>query len=145
MRFTEPLDYKMENMNYVYSTLAANTKYCLWEKSHSGTYSIPKREVLIRGGTGIADKNFITPQGVVTAVSDSDLKILEADKTFQLHKKNGFITVIEKKSKPVEKVVKDLNFRDPGRTKTPEDYRKAKNKGQLSIIDIHDDTRDSIE
>lgn len=81
-------------------------------------------QVLIKGGSGIANKNIITPYGVATEVTPDELAQLESNEQFQLHKANGYIRVESKKSE-TEKVVKDMTKKDKSAPATPEDYTNS--------------------
>lgn len=105
---------------FVFSTLANDQKYTNWLPG-GGDVSIPDRAILIKGGAGIANDRFVTPLGVMTEIEEDDIAELEANKVFQLHVKNGFITV-QKRSADAEKVAADMNRTDPSAPKTPAHY-----------------------
>ena len=77
---------------YVYSTLTSDQRYTNYRK---GENDLPAEvgSVFIKGGAGVANDRLVTPRGVVTAITEDDLKILEANDDFKLHKKNGFVEV----------------------------------------------------
>ncbi|ENU3061690.1 hypothetical protein MLT67_12195 [Escherichia coli] len=106
--------------HYIYSTLTGSQAYQVYQKG-GGDLPIAERAILVAGGANLADKNFITPKGVVTTVSDEDLALLEQNPVFQLHKSNGFI-VVEAKPAPVEKVVSDMEARDESAPLTENDF-----------------------
>lgn len=119
-------------MHYIYSTLTASQRYQTYTKQENGVSSAERPSILIQGGTNVADKNFVTPRGVVTKVTPEQLKELKENKLFQTHVKNGFIK-IEDKAGDTEKVVADLTQRSPDAplvdgdfkdTKTPETNKK---------------------
>lgn len=96
-------------MNYVYSTLTCDTAYTLYEKT-TGGLTIPKAEVVIHGGAGLANKHLITPLGTVTNISDSELAMLKENPVFVEHVKNGFLIVQEGgKADDAEKVASDMS------------------------------------
>lgn len=109
---------------HVYSTLSAPVRYTVYQKSGN---DIPRaeRSVLIKGGANVADKNFITPRGVVTTISVEELALLEQDKLFQLHVKNGYL-VVDKSLVDVDKVVADMEGRDESAPLVPEDFEEEK-------------------
>lgn len=113
-------------MPYVYSTLANDNIYHVYAETSKDPKSIePRRSVhsiLIKGGAGIATKHLITPLGVVTQISEEDLKILEKDESFQVHVKNGFLKIDNKKV-DVEVVVADMESRDHSAPIVPEDSK----------------------
>jgi hypothetical protein len=86
--------------------------------------SIVKNAVFVNGRSGVADKNLVTPRGVVTRVSDEDFAMLQKNQVFKLHVDNGYIT-FEKKQAEVDKVVVNMKQRDVSAPITPEFYEKA--------------------
>ena len=111
--------------HYVYSTLTANQLYTSWKQGANDMPNIEK-QVLIKGGAGLANKNFITPLGVATSVTDNELDCLNENTEFLLHKKNGFI-VVQKKKVDVEVAVSDMQTRDKSSPIVPQDF-DAKDK-----------------
>ncbi|EEV4189247.1 TPA: hypothetical protein PN979_003150 [Escherichia coli] len=105
---------------YIYSTLTGSQAYQVY-RNGGADLPIAERAILVAGGANLADKNFITPKGVVTTVSDEDLALLKQNPVFQLHKSNGFI-VVEEKPAPVEKVASDMEARDESAPLTDNDF-----------------------
>lgn len=85
---------------YIYSTL-----------SNDNNYGTDSGKVLIAGKANVTNQNFLTPRGAVTKVTAEQLSALERHPIFQLHKKNGHITVESTKVDP-EKVAADMTGRD---------------------------------
>ncbi len=104
-------------MHLVYSTLTNNNIYAQYDYSGPDLPRVVK-SVLINGGTGVADKNIVTPIGVVTQVTDEDMRFLETEITFKEHVKNGFIKV-EKTKRDMSKVTKDMILEDKSAPLTP--------------------------
>lgn len=112
-------------MPYIYSTLSNDNHYHLHtEPTNKKSQEVRDiiKTVTIKGGAGIATKQLITPLGVVTKVTDEELKFLEADEAFQTHLRNGFVK-IERKKYDVDKVVPDMSSRDGSDPITPEDSK----------------------
>lgn len=86
---------------YIYSTLSSSVNY----EVEGG------RSILVAGGAGIPDKHFLTPQGVVTAVTEEDLAQLKKNRVFDLHSKNGYLKWHAKKVE-VEAVIADMQGYD---------------------------------
>lgn len=105
---------------YIYSTLACNQKYQNYEINAG--ISTPTDFILVAGGTGVADKRIETPLGVVTEVSADDYAKLKSNPDFELHVKNGFITVQEIEADP-EKVAADMAMDDGSRPLVEGDSR----------------------
>lgn len=106
--------------NYIYSTLTNSIKINEYAAVEGGT---PRsvRSILIAGGSNVADKHFITPQGVVTEVTDEELEFLKRDKMFNRMVERGFIKHESKKAE-VNKVVADMVGRDESAPLTPDDF-----------------------
>ena len=110
-------------MPYIYSTLSTDMDYASYVPTASDVPDVEKI-IKIKGGANVANKNIITPMGVMTSVTDEELALLEANGVFQIHKANGFITV-EKKSDDVEKVTKNMTKKDKSAPLTPADYENT--------------------
>lgn len=106
-------------MHYVFCTLSCDQAYTKYEKGADGS-NIVVGSIFIAGKANITNKNLITPKGMMTEVSDSDMEFLMGDYHFNEHVKNGFITV-ESKAAPVESVVRDMKAKDSSAPKTQED------------------------
>jgi len=110
---------------HIYSTLANNQRYATYKPSQPGQdIAIIDKEVLIEGKAGVANKNLITPRGVVTKITDSQYKILDQCKMFNRHVTRGYIAV-EKKNEAIDKVLVGMEPRDVSAPITPEFYEKA--------------------
>lgn len=108
--------------NYVYSTLTASNNYTGYTERGNDRPLVSK-QVLIAGGHGVSNKHFMTPMGVVTAVSDEDLEFLENNPEFKAHKERGFIKV-QKKKVETERVAADMVTRDKSAPVVPQDYNE---------------------
>jgi hypothetical protein len=97
---------------FIYSTLSGNQRYVKFALDPKGQ-RLPREvaSVLVRGGANVADRNFITPKGIVTQVTEDEYALLKENSLFQLHVKNGFITVDDAKV-DIDKMVAELNGRD---------------------------------
>ena len=115
-------------MPFIYSTLSCNQRYVKYAEAAVGSLPREERAISIAGGANVANKNLITPRGVVTEVTDEDLALLKENKLFQIHVKNGFVTIEERKA-DVEKVASDMEARSQDAPITPEDY---------NVTDSHD-------
>jgi len=115
-------------MNYVFSTLTCDTEYATYVKGGGDVPRVAK-SVTLKGGTGIASKHFVTPEGVMTEVSDEDLEFLKKHPLFQFHEKKKFV-VVQARKVAVEKVVKDMEPKDASAPKTPSDFESKGEKGK---------------
>lgn len=119
--------------NFIYSTLTADNSYPVF-KSIEGRQEI-EHQIIVKGGANIADKRLFTPMGAVTEVSDRDLELLEQNTCFQMHVKNGFIT-IQRSKKDVESVVTSgMESRDESAPLVPQDFELNPNEPQLAGSD----------
>lgn len=107
---------------FVYSTLTADNIYAAYVKVANDLPQV-ERQVLIRGGTNVADKRLHTPRGVVTKITADELEALKDNHVFGQHVDNGFITW-STKLEDVEKeiVTAGLEGRDTSSPLVPEDY-----------------------
>lgn len=106
----------MSGQYYVYSTLTGANLYqnhLPMKDGEGNNLPVPDGEgILIEGGAGVASKNLITPRGVVSGPFDeSQITYLQANPVFQLHEKNGFVTIDNRKLDP-DVVAADLVGRD---------------------------------
>jgi rRNA maturation endonuclease Nob1 len=116
--------------------MTSDVKYTRWTSNPGGINTKKeiisgKAEILIRGGHGVAHRQvnggLVTPQGVVTEVSDEELAFLKKDETFATHLKHGFVKVltpVAAKAAP-EKVAKDMTAADASAPLTDKDFKKG--------------------
>lgn len=120
-------------MPYVASTMSGGVTYAEYaspeNEKHAGPREI-KRTVVIKGGAGIANRKHalaegvLTPDGVVTKITDDDLEFLMRNKIFLKHLKGEFVKVLKFDTNPT-KAASDMNKKDPGRPLTPEDSKEG--------------------
>lgn len=108
-------------MPFIFSTLTCDNDYRTFTKGGGDVQNV-ETTVRVKGGAGIANKNLITPRGVMTVVSDDELKLLETNESFKMHKENGYITVESKKADADEVAAKSMKKKDKSAPVTPEDY-----------------------
>lgn len=112
----------MSKSVFIYSTLSANNIYADWVP---GGADLPKieKQVLIKGGSNVADKRLITPRGVVTEVSADDFAWLKDNYAFKFHMDQGHIAVADKLEDPEKVVVSEgLEARDTSAPLEPGDF-----------------------
>jgi hypothetical protein len=120
-------------MPHVYSTATAGQDYIQYEKGPNDT-PIPVRTVRIAGGANLANKNFLTPRGVSSTVTDDELEFLKKHPHFQHHMKAGFMTYDEKKrASDIDDVVGDMKAADKSAPKTPKDFEKGNGAKPVSL------------
>lgn len=117
-------------MPYILSTLSSDVKYTVWKSFDEKKKQPPQKlkDVLVRGGANVINKALVTPKGVVTQVSDEQLKALESVPSFGRHKERGYIKVVDKDPKKPDEVAKDLN-KDKSAQLTDKEVKNEKKKG----------------
>lgn len=116
---------------YIYSTISADQKYTFYDTTKNDMPT-PRGHVFVAGKANIANKQLITPKGVVTKVSDDQYKWLQACDMFQRHVKRGYIKV-EDKLHDAGKVASDMEARDASAPLTDGDMEaKGKDAGKTT-------------
>lgn len=96
-------------MPFVASTMSAPVQYV----QYGGTdMPVAQRSVTIEGGANVANKNLITPQGVITEVSNEDAAFLNKDQVFNMHRDAGYVQILDKRVDGDAAAV-DMTHRDP--------------------------------
>lgn len=110
-------------MPHIASTLTNSTKYTEWRRNDDGRL-IEGRSVVIKGGFGLADKNFVTPTGaILTSISDDELAFLETDYHFKEHVKGGFLKVYKKGPVAGEKAADGMQLGDKSQPLNPMQFQ----------------------
>jgi hypothetical protein len=123
---------KSTGMVHVYSTLANSQEFTTYLPG-GADLPIVDRQVLVKGGAGIATKNLLTPLGVHTAISEDDYNAIKDLKHFKDFVDRGHIRVEKRQAAELERIVSDMNPRDPGGPITPADYAATPNDGSVPI------------
>jgi len=117
----------------VYSTATNSITYVEYEKNTNRDISIAKKwpngkemRVTINGGHGMSNKHFVTPQGVVTQITEDELEMLLANPSFVRHMDKGFMSYDKKKVDPAKKA-KDMEEKDGSAPITPSDFIETEN------------------
>lgn len=114
-------------MPYIASTMATDVNYTRWQTHESGAHT-PLGAVTIKGGHGVASRTpsggLVTPNGVVTKVTDEELDFLKEEATFKLHLARGAVKVMQYDIAP-EKVAKDMSQDDSSRPLVTKDFEKG--------------------
>lgn len=119
-------------MPYVYSTLSNDNAYTNYAPRDGDQLNEVQGQVLIKGGSGVADKHLITRLGVMTEVSPKELEILEANADFKLHTEKGFIQVRDSKVDPEVAVTSGMESRDASAPMTEGDVEHADGMAKLA-------------
>lgn len=110
---------------YVYSTLSNDQMYTSYQVDPKGQ-KLPQAigQIFIAGKANITTKNFVTPKGMVTEVTPEQLAELKGNELFNLHMKNGFIKVSERKG-DTDEVAADMVGRDQSAPLVAEDFKEG--------------------
>lgn len=124
----------MASKVYVYSTLTAPQHYVEYNPLPEGAQvRTVAKGVHIKGGANLANKFLQTPRGIVTIITPEEYGFLKQCDAFQLHVKNGYITVDETKRDPEKVAEKELKPRDESAPLRPQDYEKNKSKKEKPV------------
>lgn len=111
---------------YVASTLSNSVDYTLYEVSKNvGEMPRPRASVLVEGGANVANKKIVTPQGVITRISDEEAGLLEQNEVFKLHKANGYVQILDSAPKNADDAAADMTGREPAAPLVDADFEAA--------------------
>lgn len=117
-------------MAYITSRMAGGVDYAFYKKGANGI-NVVTETITINGGADVIDKRtLITPDGVVTSVTDEQLEKLKSHPLFKIHLQNGGVT-IKDTEKSANKAGEELE-KDKSSQITPEDYEKGNDKKQMT-------------
>lgn len=118
-------------MPLLFSTMTGAVTYTDWKLTPGGL-SVAGMQVTIRGGANVADRRtIITPRGVGTSVTDEELAFLKNDPTFQMHEKNGFITIDSAKDiRDADLAASNMEGRDDSAPDVEQDFAP----GQAPVV-----------
>ncbi|WP_321905131.1 hypothetical protein [Paraburkholderia tropica] len=113
-------------MPYIASTLTNPHKYAAFFRGGDGFLTeIDDKSVTIKGGFGLANKNFVTPTGaVLTHVSDEQVAFLEQHHEFRQHQEKGFVKIIKSGSADGDKAASGMTLGDKSQPRNPQMYQK---------------------
>ncbi|CAB3812253.1 hypothetical protein [Achromobacter denitrificans] len=109
---------------YIYSTLSNDQRYQL----KNG------KSVLVTGKANVANKQLVTPKGMVTAVSEDEFNLLQENIVFKAHLKNGFVSGSHAKQDAEVFAAGNLEPADKAAQDTPETAKK-RNAGGAKVKD----------
>lgn len=112
-------------MKMILSTLTSAQSVVITEKSANGALHIVKR-IHINGGANVADrKTLITPQGVVTELTDEDYALLITTDFYKRQERAGFLRPVESKDAAEDTKKAGMKKRDKSSQKTEADYKDS--------------------
>lgn len=119
----------MAKLLCVFSTLAAPVEYTDWKTGDNGI-AVALGSVLVKGGAGVANENFVTPRGVPTMITESQAELLKRNSLFALHEKNGYVAIDAVERPPgeadVENAAAAMEGRDVSAPMVDADFVAAK-------------------
>jgi len=123
-------------MPHIASTLTCDNRYANYLR---GDGILTEAEgVTIKGGFGLANQNFVTPTGaVVTAVTDSELALLEKHPQFREHQARGFVKIL-KGTTDGDKGAVGMTLGDKSQPINPQMYQK-KDDERPEILSVSTD------
>lgn len=99
---------------FIYSTLSNDQRYRLKDG----------RTVLVAGKANVANKQLVTPKGVVTSISEDEFNQLQENIVFQAHARNGFIAGSHDRQNPETFASRNLAGADKAAQDTPASARR---------------------
>jgi len=131
-------------MNYVISTITNANAFPVYMKVNGSPVSQHKKIITIKGGANVTDpKTMVTPEGVVTEVSDEDLAVLEKNKSFMKFVSGGFIKIKKHRVTEVEKEVKnDMSQKDGSAQPTEKEWTARGRKAPTVVKDADEEADD---
>jgi hypothetical protein len=118
-------------MPRIISTLTTGQTYVNHAPQGDGTVR-PVFAIDINGGNGLTNLNGILVQGAETEVTNEQVEQLKQNAVFNLHVKNGFVTVYDGKQDK-EVPLADLNQRDESAPFTPADVEELYETGEITV------------
>jgi hypothetical protein len=109
---------------YIYSTLSNDQRYQL----KNG------KSVLVTGKANVANKQLVTPKGMVTGVSEDEFNLLQENIVFKAHSKNGFVSASHDTQDAETFAARNLEAADKSAQDTPETAKK-RNPGGAKVKD----------
>lgn len=107
---------------YIVSHESASIEFPKWVRTKTGVDA--QGSVLINGGAGVINKKTMeTPKGIITEVSEEDLKFLKTQSLFNEKVANGSLEIVESEKKAKESSKKGK--KDKGAQLTAKDFEEA--------------------
>lgn len=108
-------------MKYVVSKLTGAQDYNFYVPGTGEGVNQISCTIHVNGGANLADKHFITSDGVMTEISDEQAERLKTHPVFAIHEKNGFVKIVDTE-RSADKAKKDLSEEDKSAPLTPKKY-----------------------
>ena len=118
-------------MPRIISTLTTGQEYVNHVTLGDGSVR-PAFAIKINGGNGLTNLNGILVQGAETEVTREQVEELKKNAVFNLHVRNGFVTIYDGKQDK-EVPLADLNQRDESAPFTPADVEELYETGEIAV------------
>lgn len=126
--------------NYVISTLSNDVLYNVYDNKRKDINVVVK-QILVKGGSNVINKKGfqVSSTGITTEVSDEDLKLLEENAVFKMHRERGFVKVIKGAQSSAQNAAEKMDEKDKSAQLTSEDFiKKNLPKPKLSIEEVEE-------
>lgn len=111
-------------MKMILSTLSAPQDVAITRKTDNGALMIVKT-IHINGGANVIDRRtLMTPQGVVTELTDADFELLKGTAFYQRMEKRGHLRPVETKETAEDTEKAGMKKKDASAQKTEDDYEE---------------------
>lgn len=128
----------MSKSAYIYSTLTDSNLHTGYDLANGNDLKPIERQVLVKGGAGLANENFVTPDGVLTIVTNEELEWLLRQPLFALHVANGYVKHSFAQA-DANKIAAEMNRRDGAAPLTQADIPSGEpvpNEGKVDDAEI---------
>ena len=109
-------------MKMILSTLTEPQTVAITKKADNGALVIVKRIHINGGANKIDRRTLVTPQGVVTELTDADFELLKQTDFYQRMEKRGHIRPVETKDAAEDTKKAGMKAKDKSAQKTEADY-----------------------
>lgn len=109
-------------MKMILSTLTEPQSVAITKKGDNGALVIVKRIHINGGANKIDRRTLVTPQGVVTELTDADFELLKQTDFYQRMEKRGHIRPVETKETAEDPAKAGMASKDNSAQKTEADY-----------------------
>lgn len=107
---------------YIVSHESASVEFPRWVRTKTGVDA--QGSVIIKGGAGVINKKTLeTPKGVITEITEEELKFLKTQVLFNEKVENGSYEIVENEKKAKESSKKGK--KDKGAQLTAKDFKDA--------------------
>lgn len=115
-------------MKMILSTLTAPQDVVLTKKTDNGAL-VAVKTITLKGGANVIDRHtLVTPQGVITELSDADFEMLKKTAFYKRMESRGFIRPVEAKEAAEDTKKAGMEEKDKSAQKTEEDFPDEETK-----------------